>query len=574
MKKKKSIAIASLLLAGVLSLSACGSSTTTSSSSGSGSSSTSNGTTEIKAANTSKNPAAALARKDTLVVGTSDMNGIWSDVFTNSSYDHYADELMFNTLLIATPDGQPSADATTYKVSSDGLTYTFTLKDGIKYWDGKPATASDIEFLCEVMADPNYDGQLDLSTADIQGFDDYKSGSATSISGIKVVDDKTIQFTLTTPNASTLWTLGQLPLMEKAYYGASYKKGNVKAVEDKLAQPMGTGQYKFASYDPATGLKMTANDNYFKGAPKIKNVEFSVTAQGQELQRVQAGEVDMETDADCSEDNVTSLKKSGFINAYYYPINAYGMIQWNLQDPKYSDVKVRQALAYGLNRAAVVKQVYGQYAKVNNVPLPMGSWGYSTDGTTAYTFNIDKAKALLKEAGWTINSSTQKLEKDGKPFVIDFTAKSGNPVTDAMLPVMKEDYAKLGIDVNIESSDFSTMLKGYNAGKLDACFMGQTLTTPDPDTSTTFMTGAAQNFYKYSNKDLDALYQQEQRATDNTKRKAIFTKINKLLNQELPQMPIYQRNMIILYNARVQNVAKMGTFRDPFLDLYQYTLKN
>lgn len=573
MNKKKSIAIVSLLLAGILSLSACGSSSSTSTSSGSGSAATSNGTTEIKATNASKSPAAALARKDTLVVGLGDMNGIWSDVFTDSSYDHYADELMFNTLLIATPDGQANGDAADYKVSSDGLTYTFTLKDGVKYWDGKPATASDIEFLCEVMADPNYDGQLDISTADIQGFDAYKNGSATSISGIKVVDDKTIQFTLTTPNASTLWTLGQLPLMEKAYYGADYKKGNVKTVEDKLAQPMGSGQYKFVSYDPATGLKLVANDNYFKGAPKIKNVELSVTAQGQELQRVQAGEVDLEADATCSEDNVASLKKSGFINAYYYPINAFGMVQWNLQDPKYSDVRVRQALAYGLNRAAVVKQVYGQYATVTNVPLPTGSWGYSTDGTTNYTFSIDKAKALLKEAGWAINSSTQKLEKDGKPFVIDFTAKSGNAVTDAMLPVMKEDYAKLGIDVNIESSDFSTMLKGYNNGKLDACFMGQTLMTPDPDTSILFMTGASQNPYKFSDKDLDALYQQEQRMTDTTKRKAVFAKINKLLNQQLPELPIYQRNMIVLYNTRVQNVAKMGTFRDPFLDLYQYTLK-
>lgn len=570
--KKKSMALASLVMAGMMALSACGSSTNTSS--GSTGTSSGNGTTEIKATAAGKSPAAAQARKDTLVVGVADMNGIWSDVFTDSTFDNYANELMFDDLIRATPDGQPEANAATYKISSDGLTYTFTLKDGIKYWDGKPATASDIEFLCEVMADPNYDGQEDISTADIQGFDAYKNGSATSISGIKVVDGKTIQFTLTTPNATTLWTLGQLPLMEKAYYGAGFKKGNVKTVEDKLAQPMGTGQYKFASYDPSTGLKLTANDSYFKGAPKIKNVELSVTAQGQELQRVKAGEVDMEADATCSEDNVASLKQAGFINAYYYPINAYGMIQWNLQDPKYSDARVRQALAYALDRAAVVKQVYGQYAKVSNVPLPMGSWGYSTDGTNSYAFSIDKAKALLKEAGWTINFSTQKLEKDGKPFVIDFTAKSGNAVTDAMLPVMKEDYAKLGIDVNIENADFSTMLKGYNAGKLDACFMGQTLTTPDPDTSMLFMTSGTQNFYKYSNKDLDALYQQELRATDNTKRKAIFVKINKVLNSELPELPIYQRNMIVLYNARVQNVAAMGTFRDPFLDIYQYTLKN
>lgn len=327
------------------------------------------------------------------------------------------------------------------------------------------------------------------------------------------------------------------------------------------------------SYDPATGLKLAANDSFFAGAPKIKNVELSVTAEGQELQRVQAGEVDMEADVTCTEDNVASLQKSGFINAFYYPVNGYGQIQWNLQDPKYSDVKVRQALAYGLNRAAVVKQVYGQYGKVLNVPMPMGSWGYSDDGVQSYPFSIDKAKALLKEAGWTINSSTQKLEKDGKPFVVDFTATEGNPVTEAMLPVMKEDYAKLGIDVTIENADFSTLLKGYNAGKLDACFLGQALSTPDPDPSTIFKTGGTQNYYKYTNTKLDALIQQELRETDQSKRKSLFAQIDKITNNDLPVLPIYQRNNIIVYNARVQSISKMGTFRDPFLDVYQYTLK-
>lgn len=565
--RNKKVALLAVLLAGVISLSACAG---TQSKKGSTSTSESS---QIKASDVSKSPDAAKSRKDTMVISTTDMNGIWSKDFSNSSYDWYACEVMFDYLINPTADGKPEASAATYKVSPDGLTYTFTLKDGVKYWDGKAATAKDIEFWLYVESDPNYDGQVDLSTVNIKGFNDYKTGSATTISGIKVVDDKTIQITLDQPNAPGLWNLA-VPLMEKDYYGPNFKKGDAAAVEKKISddKPMGTGQYKFVSYDPSTGLKLTANDSYFKGAPKIKNLEFAITAQGKELQAVQAGQVDF-ANATCSQDNITSLTNSKFISAQYFPANLYGMIQWNLQDDKYKDVQVRQALAYALDRKAIVKTVYGPYGKVNNVPIPQSSWGYTDKGITAYDYNIDKAKALLKEAGWNLDPSTNKLMKDGKPFVIDFTATSGNSVTDVMLPVMKSSYGKLGIDVNIETADFATILKNYNKGKLDACFMGQNLGSPDPDQSVGFMTGGTQNFYKYSNANLDKLFKQELTETDTAKRTQIFYQIDKILNNDLPQFPIYQRNDLWVYNGRISNVQNMGAFRDPFYDFYLYEIK-
>ncbi len=564
---KKHLSVIALLLAAVLVLASCGS--PGGSSDASSDKASSEGMTVVKAADMSKNPSVAANRKDTFVVGVADMTGVWSDQFGSNSYDWYVCETMFDDLIRATPDGQVEENAATYKISDDGLVYTFTIKDNVKYWDGNPAKASDVEWVMYVLADPNFEGPVDISTVGIKGLNDYKSGDATTIPGIKVVDDKTIEITLDTPNAPGIWNLGLIPLMEKSHYAPDYKKGDAKAVEEKLANPMGTGQYKFVSYEPGT-CKLAANENYFKGAPKIKNLEFSVTPEGKELQRVQSGEIDMDN-ATCSEDNVASLKTSGFISGYYFPTNGFGMIQWNLTDPKYSDIKVRQALAYALNREAVVKQVYGPYGKVNNVPVPMGSWGWTDEGINAYKFDLDKAKSLLKEAGWTLDSSNN-LVKDGKPFIIDFIATEGNAVTDVMLPVMKEDYAKLGIKVNIEAADWDTLYEGYTSAKNDACFMGNGLSSPDPDLSTLFLTGSSQNYFKYSNADLDKLIKDELKENDSAKRTEIFKQIDKITNTELPVFPIYQRNDMYVINGRIGNIPEMGAFRDPFLDFYKYTI--
>jgi peptide/nickel transport system substrate-binding protein len=518
-----------------------------------------------------KQPAAAAARKDSIVIGTTGMNGQFNPLYAESAYDIYANELMFDTLANSTADGKPTTQAAFYKVSADGLTYTFILNDKLKFWDGKDATAKDVEFTFDLMADPSYDGVLDLTPCGIVGYDAYHSGKATTISGIKVVNNSTITVQLAKSFAPALWYLN-IPVLEKAYYASDFKKGNTDSVKKLIGKPMGSGQYKFDSFDPTTGLKLTANKNYFLGAPKIKTAQFVVVPQGKELDSVISGAVDF-ANATCNAANVAKAKDSGYVTPNYFPTNGYGVIHWNTSDPFLSDVKVRQALAYGLDRQTVVSKVYGAYGKVNDVPIPMGSWGYTTDGITSYNFNMNKARQLLNEAGWTIDPSTNQLTKNGKNFVINFTATPGNPVTDVMLPVMKDNYAKLGITVNIQSADFATMLKGLSAGTLQACFMGSGLTVPDPDQYGTFNSKGTQNYFKYTNAELDKLIDQELSQTNTKDRLATFKKINQILNAELPVFTVYQRNDLWTINSRIGNVPKLGAYRDPFNDFYKYTIK-
>ena len=524
------------------------------------------GVSYTAATDVSKSPKVAMDRKDSLVIGITDSTGIFNQIYGDNAYDWYANYTMFDFNVDVDFDGKAIPGATDYKISEDGLKYTFTIKDGVKFWDGNAATAKDLEFVYYLLADPKYDGPSDISKSFIKGLDAYKNGSAEKIEGIKVVDDKTLEITTEKKSGAAIYNL-QIPIIEKSYYGPDFKKGDTAKVKEKNSTPMGSGQYKFVEYKPGQELKLVANENYYKGAPKIKNVIFSVTPQGQELQRVIAGETDIDM-ADVSPDNMKAAEDAGFIDIYRFPTNGYGYVGLNDADPKFKDVKVRQALMYGLNRAAVVDKVYGEYARVVNIPESNVSWAYDDTDVNKYEFNLDKAGQLLDEAGWKLNSDG-KREKDGKVFTIKFTCMSPHPVTDIMVPVMKDDYAKLGIDVTVENLDWPTLYEKATNKQLEAYFMAAGL-TPDPDTSqaTVFKTNGPQNYYNYSNPEIDKLYDKGLAELTTETRKPVYKEIYKILNSDLPILYVYQRSDMWVANARI-NGYQISSFREFFYNIYK-----
>ncbi len=581
---KKRLTILALSLAVVMSLTACGGNSKTGDSSGSttsaAGSSTSAATTGFdfakykvdytQATDVSKSPKVALDRKDSLVIGVSDTTGIFSVMFGDNTYDWYMCYTMFDFNIDPDFDGKAIPAATDFKISDDGLKYTFTIKDGVKFWDENPATAKDLEFAYYLLADPKYDGPSDITKAYIKGLDAYKNGNATNIEGIKVVDDKTIEITCDKGSGAAIFNL-QVPLMEKAHYAPDFKKGDIAKVKEKLSTPMGTGQYKFVEYKAGQELKLEANANYFKGAPKIKNLIFSITPEGQELQRVMAGETDIDM-ATVSPDNMKAAKDAGFIDIMRFPTNGFGYVSFNQADPKFNDVKVRQALMYALNRKAVVEKVYGEYANVVNIPESNVSWAYDDEGCNTYDFDLDKAGQLLDEAGWSLNADG-KREKDGKVFTIKFSCMPQNAVTDIMVPVMKDDYAKIGIDVTIENLDWPTLQEKSSKKQLEAFFMAAGL-TPDPDSSmaNVFKSKGPQNYNNYNNPKIDELYEKGLAELTIETRKPIYKEIYKILNNDLPFLYIYQRSDMWVANARIQGY-ETSSFREFFYNIYKCEVK-
>ncbi|WP_027634580.1 ABC transporter substrate-binding protein [Clostridium hydrogeniformans] len=521
---------------------------------------TKNQITVIEATNKDKVPAKAKERKDTLIIGLGQPDGVFNPLYSDSAYDTEVNRVLFSKMLAHTEDGQLKEHLTDMpKVSDDKKTYTFKIKDGAKWSDGQPITTDDIELSFKIMCDKTYTGPQDMPSLKLKGWKDYNEGKSDKIEGIKKIDKQTIEFTVDEGTALTKELINIEPLPNH-YYGKTYKQGSANLVEELHRKPEVTsGAYKFASFKEGQEVVLKADENYFKGKAKIENIIFKVVTDKTVLAQVESGEVDF-ANLTIDEDNVEQLKGMEFVNINYYPNNGYGYVGLNLLgDSKLKDVKVRQALAHGLNRQELVEKVFGKYADNMNVPQSKLSWAYPKDAKMEeYKYDKEKAQKLLEEAGWKKNSSG-KLEKDGKVFTLKFLQTANSDVPTTLVPIAKKCYEDLGIEFIAEQLDFPTLRKKLDdakAGKpnadYDMYFMAWVL-TPEPDATTIFTSKGTQNRTGYANPKVDELMEKATKEFDVEKRKELYKDLYIELNKDLPYIYMYQRSNGFAVSSRVKN---------------------
>lgn len=583
MNRKKLMATMAGVMALSVGLTACGGSSddTTSTDDKQVENNTDNKISLQKATNPDSLPDVAKNRKDTLVIGLDLPDGIFNPLYTDSAYDIQINEVLFAQLLQYKDDGTLEEGLCERAViSDDKKTYTFKLKDDLKWSDGEPITTDDIEFTYKVMADKSYTGPQDMNTIDIAGWKDYNEGKSKDISGIKKVDKQTVEITVNTPAATSEEYLGVLPIIPLHYYGKNYVQGKA----DETLQPLHrkpevtSGAYKFKSYTEGQEVDLVANENFYLGTAKIPNLIFKVVSQDTYLQLLQTGEIDM-VNTTITEETMEQLADMEFVDVHYWPNNGYGYMGFNMlgEDSKFKDPKVRQALTYGLDRKTIVENIYGEYADQINIPQSALSWAFNDEGTEKYEFNTEKAAELLEEAGWTKNSSGI-LEKDGKPFEIRFLQTTPNEVNDALVPVAIKNYEALGIKFTPEQMDFPTLRKklddakaGVASADYDMYFMAWSL-NPDPDSSTSLSSKGSQNKNGYNNPKVDELLKNGLNEFDLEKRKEIYHELYKELNSDLPYIFVYQRKDGWAVNSKVEGFT-MSPYRRYTMDIQNFTLK-
>ena len=313
------------------------------------------------------------------------------------------------------------------------------------------------------------------------------------------------------------------------------------------------GAYVLKEYKEKTSATLEANPNFYLGEPKTKSLIFKVVATNAELQAVQTGDVDIHDQVVCDDDHIEEAMSAGFINMRIQPTLGYGYVAVNHNNEIFKDVKVRQALLHAIDRKSLNQAVYGQYAITLNIPQAPISWLYDDEGLDKYEYDLEKAEALLKEAGW--EKDGDKLMKDGKQMKIVFSAMSGNVVTDNMIPLMIDAYGQLGIDFQAEYVDWPTLQSKSQNGTFDMLFMAWGLTA-DPDITGTFASpeaGGSQNHTGYSNPELDKMLAEALSSVSKEEQKENYKEIYKLINEELPTYPIYERCDLICFNTRVKN---------------------
>lgn len=492
-----------------------------------------------------KLPDRAKQRNDAIIVTLVNPSGAFTPYFTQVGYDGNVNSVLYTPLVRVDTDGLPVPGlAEKWEISEDKLTYTYHLREGLKYSDGSPMTTEDVEFTWTLLHDPSYDGLNSVVEAKIKGGQAYKDGKADSIEGIQIIDERTISVTLEETNATALTVLGG-PILSKAYYGKDYEFGNLDYIKNLHANPITNGPYKLEKFIPGQEVRFVANEHYVLGKPETEYFIYKTT-EGDTWQFIETGEVDYGSFS-ATTDNIEKLKALGFLNLIPSTASNYGYNQFNLERDPLKDKRVRQALTYGLNRQLIYVDSRQGAASIANIPSSPILWSYTEEDINPYPYDPEKAKQLLDEAGWTVGADGIR-EKDGDKLRINYLG-SKSPNTDIFIAVAKENYQELGVDfVPEQFPDFNTLVSKVNSGDYDMASFSTTIISDPSQGVERFIKGETKG---YDNPRIEELYAQGLATGDVEERKAIYHEMFKILNDELPIMFTNYTKSVIAINGRI-----------------------
>ncbi|KXZ23919.1 ABC transporter substrate-binding protein [Bacillus nakamurai] len=504
---------------------------------------------EFKAADLAELPAKSKARKDTFVAGISAPGGVFLPYFYENGWDGNATDPIFESLVKLDKTGKPApALAESWDISKDQLTYTFHLRKGLVFSDGSPLTAKDVAFTLTLLHDPAYAGYEDITTAYIKGGKTYKEGKVKSIEGIHIINDRTIKITTEKVSSKSLLLLGG-QVLSKAYYGKDYQFGKLDYLKELYSKPLGAGPYQFTEYIPGQEIRYKANEHYYSGKPKTEKLIYKIIDPSTSLQLFETGELDY---ASFSPDNdtVEHLKSLGFANISVSVVNDYGLVYVNHKRPPFQDKEVRQALIYGLDRQKIVDVRFKRYGEVANVPVSPVSWAYNDKGVNPYTFNPEKAKELLDQAGWKTGKDGVR-EKNGKKLEISYYTSKAD---DDFIPIAKENYADIGISLKPEVMDFNTEVAKINDKHYDLAAVSTSQILDPNDTVEKLASGHPNNVTGYSNPKADRLIEKGAGTLDINKRKEIYRQLYQELGKNPPYILVHYRQSARAVSGKIQGL--------------------
>lgn len=497
-----------------------------------------------------------------LKFGGSGWGGMFNPIMEDNVYDDYVTNLLFEPLTDNGPDGEFVPVLADWTLSEDHLTYTFTLKDGIKFSDGSPLTTEDVEFTYKTIAHPDYNGPRAYAVSNLAGYDEYHGKKTDVFEGIKVIDDKTIAFIfkdgMAAPANIQCFNYGIMP---SDYYAFD-------TWEDFLAlneKPIGSGLFVFDSWEPKQYIKLMKNTNYWdpSNAIKFDGILMSEVPDESILSALQTNQIDF-AQIPSSAENLEAAQALSNIHLFKYLGNGYTFMCFNCTRPQLADVKVRQALMYALDRESFIEAQYGEgLAEVGMAPISPSSWAFpDSSELNAYKFDMDKASQLMDEAGWKMGTDGYRY-KDGNKFHVNWLVYTDSSWPGTLSGMAADTWKQLGVDLEIELMDFDTVssrtMEAAPADKdFDIYTMGFSLDV-DPDPTGALFDDDAYvaggfNASGYKNPAAMELVKKGKSEFDIEKRAEIYKEWAKIMNYEIPHVIIAYRNEIFGVNNRVKGM--------------------
>ncbi len=456
--------------------------------------------------------------------------------------------LMYNSLIKKDDKFDYVGDlASEFTSSEDGLSYTFKLRDGVKFQNGNDLTSADVKYTMDKV----FESEGGKGAAFFELVDGKK---IPIITGIETPDPKTVVIKIARADLKNqlLPNLVPIAIIPK---GAAVGKGS----KADLNPPPGTGPYKFTSFDAAQNIiDLEAFEEYWEGAANIKNIRVKILADSAALQaELLAGQVDMAPAAtNLDPDTLRSLDQSPNLKVEKFEGSNIQYLWFNTQAKPVDKKEVRQAIAHAVNREKIIKDVLDDQATLASSILPAGSWAY--DPGTDYKFDPEKAKQLLDAAGLrdTNGDGVREMEK------VIFKVSSGSKSTLQYATVIQAQLKDVGVPVEIESLESQTMRDQIQQGQFvmttgrwvggnqDPIFLKDLFASSEIPNKER----ASRNRGRYSNPEVDKLLEQAVKELDREKAKVLYQEAQRKISEDLPLFPLwYAANMVVAAN-RVGNI--------------------
>ncbi|WP_411347162.1 oligopeptide ABC transporter substrate-binding protein [Paenibacillus sp. WLX2291] len=571
-KKRKLSTISILLIALVLVLSACTKSNT----------STDTATTTPQTSESTKDTGKfpkSLSNQDAAIQGGTLTYGLVSDtpfegilnpVFYSGNPDFEVIQFFYPSLFDTDASFNiKDGGAASLSFSEDNKTATVKIDDKLNWTDGNPVTAEDYAFAFEVIGDPDYDGvRYDSTFTNIAGMEDYHAKKADSISGIKVVNDKELQITFINPDPSIKAGLWSYPLEKKVFGDIPVAK--MSSSDPVRKDPVGYGPFKIKSMVTGESVEFEANKEYFHGAPKLDGVNLKVINPNVVVESIRSGQVDMvslptsQYDEKTLPTNIELLGNQDLAYSYL----GFKLGKWdkakgeNVMDPdaKMANKSLRQAMGYAMNNAQVGEQLYhGLRTAASSLIIPAFADYYDAD-IKGYTYDPEKAKQLLDEAGY-VDKDGDGLREDpkGNKLTINFSAMSGDSVAEPQAQFYLQNWKDIGLDVQLLDGRLQEFNSFYDRIEKDDpevdVYSAAWGTGTDVNPAGLYGRDAQFNYSRYTSEDNDKLLKEgaSEKAFDDAYRKDVYKQWQELMVADAPVIPTLYRYELVAMNKRVKN---------------------
>jgi peptide/nickel transport system substrate-binding protein len=408
----------------------------------------------------------------------------------------------------------------------DPRTYVFHLRSGVKFHDGRTLTARDVKW--------TFDSLLQGKVRSA------KAGTYDSVERIDAPDDGTVVFHLKEPTATLLWNLAG-EAMGIVPYGSG---------EEMSRRPIGSGPFRFVRADLDQEVVIARNDGYWGEKARLQSVRFNVvpdvTTRALELRK---GSADISSPRSLNSDMVLALEREPNLAVLSPPGTVVAYMGFNLRDPILQDRRVRQAIAYALDRGPLIHYLWRDFARPANSVLPPESWAYSDTG--AYGHDPARARELLEQAGYAARG-------DGVRFHLTMKT-STEESSRLMAAIFQQQLREVGIVLDIRSFEAATFLSDVSRGEFQVYSLRWIGGNQDPDifdlvfNSNRFPPrGANRGFY--SNPRVDELIGGARRELDPAKRKQMYAEVQRILAEDLPYINLWYFDNVLVYSKRVRGI--------------------